>query len=406
MVKISLLLILISGIFLFSGGEPAADTAWPTIDSVLVAGGFDKPVHILHAGDGSGRLFIVEQPGMIKILHDDSSQSIFLDISDRVRSTGNEEGLLSLAFPPGYSNSRPYFYVYFTQEDGNNVVSRFSTTGDPDVADAGSEKKILVLEHPIYSNHNGGQLIFGPDGYLYIATGDGGGGGDPQENAQNPASLLGKILRIETLETQVSKIEGNFVLNFPLLYNSGSTEQSNYKIPPDNPFVGLPGYREELWALGLRNPWRISFDRQTGDMFIADVGQNRSEEVNFQPAASTGGENYGWNIMEGLDCYPNDPCDKSNLVLPVFTYPTSSGCSITGGFVYRGSVYPGMQGIYFAGDYCTGSIWGLQQSGINWDSSLLLVSGSWISTFGEDESGELFFADRQNGNIYRLIEVP
>ena len=406
MVKISLLLILISGIFLFSGGEPAADTAWPTIDSVLVAGGFDKPVHILHAGDGSGRLFIVEQPGEIKILHNDSSQSIFLDISDRVRSTGNEEGLLSMAFPPAYGDSLPYFYVYYTQADGNNVVSRFSTTGDPDVADAGSEKKILVLEHPIYSNHNGGQLVFGPDGYLYIATGDGGGGGDPQENAQNPASLLGKILRIETLETQVSKIEGNFVLNFPLLYNSGSTEQSNYKIPPDNPFVGLPGYREELWALGLRNPWRISFDRQTGDMFIADVGQNRSEEVNFQPAASTGGENYGWNIMEGLDCYPNDPCDKSNLVLPVFTYPTSSGCSITGGFVYRGSVYPGMQGIYFAGDYCTGSIWGLQQSGINWDSSLLLVSGSWISTFGEDESGELFFADRQNGNIYRLIEVP
>jgi glucose/arabinose dehydrogenase len=406
MIKISLLLILISGIFLSSGVEPAADAAWPTIDTVLVAGGFDEPVHIIHAGDGSGRLFIVEQPGRIKILHNDSSQSIFLDITDRVRSVGNEEGLLSLAFSPGYSTSLPHFYVYYTQADGNNVVSRFSTTGDPNEADASSEEKILVLEHPNFSNHNGGQLAFGPDGYLYIATGDGGGGGDPQGNAQNPASLLGKILRIETIETQVSNIEGNSILYLPLLSNSGSTEQSNYKIPPDNPYVGVPGFRAEIWALGLRNPWRFSFDRQTGDLFIADVGQNRSEEVDFQPAASTGGENYGWNIMEGFDCYPNDPCDKSNLVLPVFTYPTDTGCSITGGFVYRGSVYPGMQGIYFVGDFCTGAIWGLQQSGNNWENSLLLASGSWISTFGEAESGELFFADRQNGNIYRVIEAP
>jgi glucose/arabinose dehydrogenase len=192
----------------------------------------------------------------------------------------------------------------------------------------------------------------------------------------------------------------------PLIFNQDNAQPTSYRIPPDNPFVAMTGYREEIWAVGLRNPWRFSFDRLTGDLFIGDVGQNTSEEVDFQPASSSGGENYGWNIMEGTNCFPSGPCDKTDLVLPVFTYPTNSGCSITGGYVYRGRDYPGMQGIYFAADYCSGRIWGLQQAGSNWENSQLLDTGFLISSFGEDEAGELYFADRSNGEIYQVIEVP
>jgi glucose/arabinose dehydrogenase len=196
-------------------------------------------------------------------------------------------------------------------------------------------------------------------------------------------------------------------LYLPLIINDGSSSASSYSIPPDNPFVGTPGYREEIWALGLRNPWRFSFDRLTGDLFIADVGQNTTEEVNFQPASSSGGENYGWDIIEGTDCYQDSTCDQNGLVLPVFTYPTNIlGCSVTGGFVYRGAAYPALQGIYFAGDYCSGRIWGLQHTGDNWENIQLLDTEFWISSFGEDQSGELYFADRQNGKIYQVTEAP
>ena len=224
-------------------------------------------------------------------------------------------------------------------------------------------------------------------------------------NAQNPASLLGKLLRIDVSKGENPPLIGDFKVNLPLLLHAGSSSPSTYSIPADNPFVETPGVREEIWALGLRNPWRFSFDRLTGDLFIGDVGQNTNEEVNFQPASSTGGENYGWNIMEGLDCYPSDPCDQSGLVLPVFTYRTNiMGCSITGGFVYRGTDFPGLQGIYLAGDYCSGRIWGLQQTGNSWEELQLLDTVFWISSFGEDEAGELYLADRQNGNIYQVVE--
>jgi len=408
--KISILLILIAVLLISTGyqtppeGQEAA--AWPVLDTLLVVGNMDSPVHLTHAGDGSGRLFVVEQPGMIKILLNGSIQSTFLDISDRVRSIGNEEGLLSLAFPAGHGPSPPHFYVYYTQQDGNNVVSRFSFSGKPDLADPASEEKILVLSHPTYSNHNGGQIAFGPDGYLYIATGDGGSGGDPQDNAQNPGSLLGKVLRIDVSEVNNPPINGDFKLYLPLSYKSGSSTPTSYSIPPDNPFVGSTGFQEEIWALGLRNPWRFSFDRQTGDLYIADVGQDNFEEVNFQPASSTGGENYGWNVMEGVGCYLGGTCNQTGLVLPVFTYPTGADCSITGGFVYRGTDYPGLQGIYFAGDYCSGLIWGLQQSGSSWDNTQLVDTGFRISSFGEDEAGELYLADRRNGEIHRIIEAP
>ena len=405
--KTSILLILISGLLFSTGLKITAETAWPTIDTQLVAGGFENPVHITHAGDGSGRLFIVEQPGRIKILLEGSPQSTLLDITDRVRSTGNEEGLLSLAFPPGYGPSSPFFYVYYTQLDGNNVISRFSTSADPGLADPASEEKILVLQHPTFTNHNGGQIDFGPDGYLYIATGDGGGGGDPQGNAQNPASLLGKLLRIDVRKGENPPVNGDFKIYLPLLFHAGSAAPLSYSIPVDNPFVETPGFRNEIWALGLRNPWRFSFDRLTGDLYIGDVGQNTTEEINFQPASSTGGENYGWNIMEGDRCYEVNTCDQNGLVLPVFTYRTNiDGQAVTGGFVYRGTGYPGLQGIYFLGDWASGRIWGLQKTGGTWENSELLDTTMAISTFGEDEGGELYLADRQNGNIYQVVEPP
>ena len=404
--KISILLILISTLLFSAPYEIQVETAWPTLDTQLVSDGFENPVHITHAGDGSGRIFIVEQPGRIKILLNGALQGTFLDITDRVRTSGNEEGLLSLAFSPGYGTSLPYFYVYYTQQDGNNVVSRFSTSANPDQADPASEEQILVLPHPTYENHNGGQIAFGPDGYLYIATGDGGGGGDPQGNAQDPGSLLGKLLRIDVSQGEVPPIDGDFLIYLPLLLSNSGSSTSSYSVPADNPFLGTPGFREEIWAWGLRNPWRFSFDRQTGDLFIGDVGQNTTEEVNFQPASSAGGENYGWNIMEGLQCYQGGSCDQSGLTLPVFTYPTSIlGCSVTGGFVYRGLDYPAMQGIYFAGDYCSGRIWALQQSGSSWENAELLDTDYWISSFGEDEAGELYLADRSNGRIYQVIQA-
>jgi glucose/arabinose dehydrogenase len=374
---------------------------------VLIEGGFDEPVHITHAGDGSGRLFVVEQPGRVQVLLNGMQASPFLDITDRVRTSGNEEGLLSIAFPPDFGPVDPHFYVYYTQLDGDNIVSRFGLSADPNLADATSEVKILELPHPTYANHNGGQLAFGPDGYLYIATGDGGGGGDPGENAQDPGSLLGKILRIDVSPQTHFTAAADFNLFLPLITRGSSSSPTSYRIPADNPFVGNPGFQKEIWALGLRNPWRFSFDRLTGDLYIGDVGQNTAEEVNHQPASSPGGENYGWNIMEGLDCYQASTCDQAGLVLPVFTYPTNiSGCAVTGGHVYRGNAYPALQGIYFVGDYCSGIIWGVQQNGAAWDNIELADTQFLISSFGEDEAGEIYLADRSGGDIYQLISAP
>ena len=342
-------------------------------------GGFNQPVHITHAGDGSQRLFVVEQEGRIRIVKNQTLLSTpFLDISTRVSCCG-ERGLLSVAFPPNYA-SKGYFYVNYTNNDGNTVVARYRVTSDPDVANPNSEEIILTVEQP-FPNHNGGQLAFGPDGYIYIGMGDGGSGGDPQGNGQRPETLLGKLLRIDV--------------------ESGTQP---YAVPANNPFVQSRFYRSEIWALGLRNPWRFSFDRQTGDLYIGDVGQGTYEEINFQPRASFGGENYGWNIMEGKHCFNSDSCNQSGLVLPIVEYSHSEGCSVTGGVVYRGQQYPRLQGVYFYGDYCSGTIWGLKVTGTTVQNGRLLDTPYSVSTFGEDEAGEVYLADLGNGDIYRVTD--
>jgi len=383
----------------------------PEVNLTQVAAGLARPVHVTHAGDGSGRIFIVEQHGRILILDDDGSTTPFLDINERVASPaaggGNEQGLLSVAFPPGFAE-KGYFYVYYTMRDGDNVVSRFSLADDPNLANPESEEQIIVLPHPQYTNHNGGQLAFGPDGYLYIATGDGGGGGDPLDNAQDPASLNGKLLRIdvemESLRTKRSKPYARSSSQKYNCYLPMVTTDKAYTIPADNPFIDDPDFRPEIWAFGLRNPWRFSFDRQTGDVYIADVGQNRWEEINFQPANSPGGENYGWNIMEGEECYAADSCDTEGLTMPVHVYPifSSSDCSITGGFVYRGEQYPELDGLYIYGDFCSGRIWGMRQDDGEWQTGLLTNTDFRISSFGEDELGEVYVADMTGGSVYRI----
>jgi glucose/arabinose dehydrogenase len=316
--------------------------------------------------------------------------------------SGGEEGLLSIAFPPNYENNG-YFYVYYTNLAGNNQVSRFRVTSNPDQADPNSEQLVILFNHPNYSNHNGGQLAFGPDGYLYIGTGDGGGGGDPDENAQDLGSLLGKILRID-VGGQVPSITGPYQFFLPLIGTNMASPL--YTIPDDNPFLGIAGARGEIWAYGLRNPWRFSFDRATGDLFTADVGQNSYEEVNYQPGTSVGGENYGWDIMEGNHCFePPNNCDKDGLVMPITEYDHSLGFAVTGGFVYRGSSYPGMQGFYLFADYYSGRIWGLNYHQNVWERQELDNTDYSISTFGEDESGELYLADHTGGRIFHVIEV-
>jgi glucose/arabinose dehydrogenase len=360
--------------------DASAAVAWPRISLVLRAGGFNQPVQATHAGDGSGTLYVVEQGGRIQTLKNGTLGAVpFLDISPRV-TAGGEQGLLGLAFPPGYA-TKGHFYVNYTRAgDGATIVARYRVTGDPGVADSSSEEVLLVINQP-FANHNGGQIAFGPDGYLYIGTGDGGSGGDPLGNAQNPATLLGKILRIDVESGPVS-----------------------YAVPPDNPFSGREGFRGEIWALGLRNPWRFSFDRGTGDLYIGDVGQNTFEEVDFQPASGAGGENYGWNVMEGNHCFGGAACVTTGFVPPVAEYDHSQGCSITGGTVYRGGSYPGMEGIYFYGDFCSGRVWGLARDGSAWENSLLLTVPFSVSGFGEDEAGNLYATDYSGGAVYEIVE--
>jgi glucose/arabinose dehydrogenase len=367
-----------------------ADTqnSWPILTTELIASGYERPVHITHAGDNSARLFTIEQRGRIIAIEDGMPDRIFLDITDRVLSPfsggGGEEGLLSLAFSPDFGFGIEHFYVYYTNTDGNNQVSRFLLSTDPDIAEPASEQIILVINHPDRPNHNGGQLFFGKDGYLYISTGDGGGQGDPLQNGQNPNTLLGKLLRID--------VEAGTV---------------PYGIPPTNPFVGLTDHKEEIWALGFRNPWRFSFDRLTGDLYLGDVGQSSWEEVNYQASNSKGGENYGWNVLEGFECFGSTTCDDLGMTYPIHVYPTreEGACAITGGYVYRGVDYPGLFGIYIYADYCSGKIWGLRDQDGMWINHLLLDTDSRISSFGEDESGNLYFADAFEGNIYMIQEM-
>lgn len=357
--------------------------------------GVTRPVAITHAGDGSGRLFITLQHGEIVIY--DGAQVLgtaFLNISGLLPSAcggqGNcgERGLLSTAFHPNYQ-SNGKFFVFYTAQNGDLTIAQYSVSGNPNVANSNPDKILLTIQHPL-GNHNGGQLQFGPDGYLYISTGDGGGGGDPSENGQNINTLLGKILRIDV--------------------DSGSP----YGIPPTNPFVGING-SDEIWAFGLRNPWRFSFDRVTGDLFVGDVGQGCYEEISFQSASSNGGLNYGWDEMEGRKCYDdigggtdcNKPPSCPQFVTPIIAYSHSgtNHCAVTGGYRYRGSLYPSLAGLYIYGDYCSSIIWGASENGGVWTATQLISSGYAISTFGEDENGEMYVADRAAGKIY-LITAP
>lgn len=353
----------------------AATDAFPAVK-------FTAPIEIRHAGDGSNRLFIAEQAGLIKVVENAAgtqTAATFLDIRNKVTS-GGERGLLGLAFHPDYKTNG-YFYVNYTR--GNpltTVIARYkANTPSGDQADATSETILLTFSQP-YDNHNGGSLQFGKDGYLYIATGDGGSGGDPQNNAQNRKSMLGKILRLDV----------------------NGTSKGNYGIPTDNPFVNNPEtYNPEIYALGLRNPWKMSFDTETGQLVAADVGQNAREEINI----ITKGGNYGWKIKEGIDCYsPSSNCNTGGLTEPIFDYTQSGGDkSITGGYVYRGSELPALAGKYIYGDYVSGRIWALEiNNGKAGNNALLIGSAGSVSTFGQDAKGEIYFANYGSGKIMKL----
>lgn len=350
-----------------------------SISLELVVTGLQRPVAVRSAGDGSSRLFIVEQPGRIRIVNGNGLKATpFLDISARVRSSSNEQGLLGLAFHRDYqTNGR--FFVNYTDLAGDTVVAEFARSeDDPDRADPASEAIIITIEQP-RSNHNGGDIAFGPDGHLWIATGDGGGAGDPDGNGQNRHTLLGKLVRIDV--------------------DRGST----YTIPADNPFVDDPEARNEIWAFGLRNPWRFSFDRETGDLFIGDVGQGMWEEINFEARSDAGGRNYGWRRMEGNHCYQGDTCSTDGLTLPIAEYSHAWGCSVTGGYVYRGRRFPALSGLYLYGDYCSGTVWALAPSSQEgWTSAIVGDTGARISSFGEDEDGELYLVDLGSGSVYLI----
>ncbi len=346
--------------------QPEPEPTFPDLALVEIATGFVQPTTITHADDGSDRLFVVERRGTVRIVDGDVAASVpFLDLLDRVTAAAGEQGLLGLAFAPDYADSG-HLYVNYTDLLGDTVIARF--TADADTVDVATEQVLLRVEQP-FANHNGGQLAFGPDGYLYIALGDGGSSGDPQGHAQNLDSLLGKLLRLDVSDPDVP-----------------------YVIPEGNPFG------DEIWAYGLRNPWRFSFDQATGNLYIADVGQSLREEVNVQAAASPGGENYGWNVVEGTQCYAAASCDAAGFTAPVHEYDHSEGCSITGGQI--------VDGVYVFSDFCSGTLWGLQRVGTAWLSETLLATELMISTFGVGEDGAVYLADYGSGVIWRINVNP
>ena len=350
------------------------------LDLELFADGFVQPTDLVAATDGSDRLFVVSRIGLILVVEDGVvREEPLLDIHEQIEHAMVEQGLLSMALHPDFAENG-YFYVYYiTHGDEDTMVSRFQLSEDRRIAVRESETPILEVEQPHYS-HNGGNLKFGPDGYLYIGLGDGEDPGDPHGNSQNPGTLLGSILRID--------VDGG----------------DPYAIPPDNPFVDDADARDEIWAYGLRNPWRFSFDPETGDMYMVDVGQWAVEEVNVQPADSTGGENYGWPIMEGDQCWEADECDKEGLTMPVATYENpSQGCAIIGGYPYHGQAYPELEGIYFFGDWCSGRIWGLENVGGEWVKEELIHSDLMINAFGLDHNGEIYALNfEEGGGVFRI----
>jgi glucose/arabinose dehydrogenase len=387
-------LMLLTGLALLLTGINA--WAGPRIMLEPIVSGLRNPVDINHAGDGSGRIFVVEQAGQIQIIKNGILENTpFLDIRDRVLtgSRNSERGLLGVAFHPEYI-SNGYFYVNYTSKSragvagaGDTIIARYEVSAaNPDLADPNSEAIVLHIEQP-YSNHNAGKLLFSPiDGYLYIPLGDGGSGGDPENRSQDTSTLLGKVLRIDV------------------------DSDAPYAIPPDNPFIDDPDTRDEIWALGMRNPWRFSFDRLNGDMYLGDVGQGKWEEIDYQAAGSSGGINYGWRCREGAHNYNfSAECAELTLTDPIAEYGRDDGRSVTGGFVYRGAKYLALYGQYFYGDFITGRVWTIMKLGPNsWsEPNLARDTDHRISSFGEDESGELYLADREenNGTLYRIIDV-
>jgi glucose/arabinose dehydrogenase len=366
------------------GLPPASSRAAITLGLAAYTSGFTQPVAIANAGDGTDRLFVVEQGGRIRIISEAGTllSTPFLDIQARVSCCG-EQGLLGLAFHPSYrSNGR--FYVYYTDTGGSLVIAEYRRSSTNANRASTKERRLLRIAHPDQANHNGGQLAFGPDGYLYIGTGDGGGGGDPNENGQKRTTLLGKILRIAPNVTSATPA---------------------YRIPSTNPWAKSTTSRREIWAYGLRNPWRFSFDRLAGSLWIADVGQNTYEEVNRSLRSAGGGRgaNYGWDQYEALSCFEG-PCTSTGKTFPLASYTHgTNGCSVTGGYVYRGSRYPVLAGRYLFGDYCTGRIWMVTAGGTARQKPFLLRDTALqISAFGEGETGELYVVDYAAGRVYRI----
>jgi glucose/arabinose dehydrogenase len=373
-------------------GQDPVHSLGTDFTSTRLITGLSRPVQVVAAPNDYDRIFIVEQrsgsTGRIRIFNLDTNtlnSTAFLSLSV---STSSEQGLLGLAFHPNYDQNG-YFYVNYTASNGDTYIKRYTVSSNPDIANSSSGYTIMTIDQP-YSNHNGGWLGFGPDGYLYIGTGDGGSGGDPGNRAQDITNQkLGKMLRID--------VDGGLP----------------YAIPASNPFVGITG-DDEIWAYGLRNPWRCSFDSQTGDLWMGDVGQNAYEEITFQPASSTGGENYGWRCYEGNHAYSTGGCpNQSTMTFPVWEYPHSSGCSVTGGEIYRGSAIAGLQGTYFFADYCYSTIWSFRYDGSsvydyqNRTSQLSpdIGSISSISGFGRDAAGEMYICDL-NGEVFKIVPTP
>jgi glucose/arabinose dehydrogenase len=352
-----------------------------------VATGFDAPTHLLSRPGDASRLLVVEQAGRVRAVENGRpAETSFLDIRDRV-SSGGERGLFAIAFHPLYPEDRRVFVHYTAAEgDGDTHVSAFLVGVEPEVADPASEVVLLSLDQP-FANHNGGQIAFGPDGKLYVSLGDGGSGNDPQGNGQNLGTLLGKLLRID--------VDG----------------ASGYTVPGDNPFVGRSGARGEIWSYGLRNAWRFSFDRQTGDLYIGDVGQNAREEVDVAPAPDRGwGANFGWSSMEGCRCRLTGGCEGGGFTLPALDYPlgTEGTCSVIGGYVYRGSAIPALQGHYFYGDFCAGWVRGFRYEGgraVDHRQWPTLAPGGPFATFGEDAAGELYVLAR-DGRVFKIVPAP
>ncbi|MGH7522079.1 MAG: PQQ-dependent sugar dehydrogenase [Gemmatimonadales bacterium] len=368
------------------GACQSSPTNPPTVAVELqLVGNFTSPVFLTSPPNDSARLFIVEQAGRVRIVRRDTTLArAFLDLRGRINA-GGEEGLLSIAFDPQYAiNGR--FYVYFTDDAGDIRVVRYNVSAtDADSADETTADTVLAVAHPGQANHNGGQLQFGRDGMLFIGTGDGGGGGDPDNNGQNKHTLLGKLLRLDV---------------------NGA---SGYAIPADNPFATDTTGAPEVWSYGLRNPWRFSFDRQTGDLYIGDVGQGEWEEVDVATVGNQRGKgaNYGWSIMEGNHCYPSGPCSTTGLVAPFAEYSHANGaCTVVGGYVYRGDAIPELDGHYFYADYCNGVVTSFHFPDpvkIDWTS--LLRPGNGVSSFGQDARGELYIM-QLGGGVFRIIPTP